>query len=208
LKSSASRIIKIIISAAAVANLLLLFIFDYTLPKDVAEVTGSARGLGTTISLPARFPAVTDLDLPNYGGKLIDSGSIRATDAEGTDITDRITFEAELDKNDERIAHCTFSVQGDEDKEPVSVTADVTVTLNRPVLVLSASSVTLALNAAFDPLDYVSEAVDASGISIIENTVIVGDIDTSVPGVYSIALQAKDESGYVSDPKTLTVTVS
>ena len=152
--------------------------------------------------------AVTDLDLPNLGKKLIEAGSVKAVDADGNDITDRIVFEAESDKRDERIAVCTFSVQGDKDKEPVSITVNVPVTLNRPVLILEADSVMVAKDTVFDPLDYVSEAVDASGVNIIDNTSVIGEVDTSVPGTYQIALQAKDTNGYISDPKTLTVVVS
>jgi hypothetical protein len=82
------------------------------------------------------------------------------------------------------------------------------VTLNRPVLILEADSVMVAKDTVFDPLDYVSEAVDASGVNIIDNTSVIGEVDTSVPGTYQIALQAKDTNGYISDPKTLTVVVS
>ena len=207
MKTDRFRLIKIIISIFAIANLALLFLFDYTLPKDIIEQAVPSQRIGTTISLPSRFPAVTDLDLPNLLDKLIAAGSIRAVDAKGTDITDRVTFEAKSDTADERIAHCTFSVQGDEDKEPVAISVSIPVTLNRPVIVLSSDSVTLALGTPFDPLNYVDEAVDASGLSVIENTVVIGNVDTENPGTYRLALQAKDDNGYVSDPKTMTVTV-
>ena len=203
-----TRFLKVVISVVAVANLILLLALDYNLPGEATEQIGSAAGIGTTLSLPSRFPAVTDLDLPNIGKKLIEAGSVKAVVADGNDITDRIVFEAESDKRDERIAVCTFSVQGDKDKEPVSITVNVPVTLNRPVLILEADSVMVAKDTVFDPLDYVSEAVDASGVNIIDNTSVIGEVDTSVPGTYQIALQAKDTNGYISDPKTLTVVVS
>lgn len=202
------RILKILVSVAAVANLVLLFFFDYNLPQDIAEQFGNLRGLGTTISLPSRFPAVTDLDLPNLADKLIAAGSLKATDADGNDITDRITFESEIDENDERIAVCTFSVQGDDDKEPVSISVNVPLTLNRPVIVLMTDTVTLPRGESFDPLNYVSEAVDASGVNILDSTIVIGEVDTETNGTYQITLQAKDANGYVSDPKTISVTVS
>ena len=199
--------VKLIISALAVINLAVLLLFHYGIPEnETLPNTAGLPGLGTTLQLPSRFPAVTDLDLPNLGRKLVSAGDISAADANGTDITDRIQFEADLDSRDERIAHATFSVQSDSDEKPVSITVSLPVTLNRPVLVLTTDTVSLARNEAFSPLSYVEEAVDASGAPVSDISVI-GTVDTSVAGTSQVTLQAKDAGGYVSDPKTLTVTV-
>ncbi len=209
LKNNNLRLIKLIISAFAVINLIFLFFFHYgmeTVPS--TSVKNDIPRLGTSLSLPSRFPAVTDLDLPNLGAKLSAAGSLKAIAADGTDITDKITCEAELDKHDERIALATFSVQGESDKKPVTITVKLPVTLNRPVLVLSSDTAELEKGEAFIPLNYVREAVDASGMSIIDNITLIGNVNTSRHGTYKVTFQAKDANGYVSDPKTLTVTVN
>ncbi len=209
LKNNNRRLIKIIISAFAVINFIALFFFHYGMDTGTYSSAGAdTPRLGTTLSLPSRFPAVTDIDIANLGRKLADAGSLKATAADGTDITDRITFESVLDDRDERIALATFSVQGDGDKEPVSITVKLPVTLNRPVLVLSADTVELKKDEAFIPLNYVREAVDASGASVINNTSVIGNVNTAKRGTYKVTFQAKDANGCVSDPKTLTVKVS
>ncbi|MCR5295724.1 MAG: DUF5011 domain-containing protein [Lachnospiraceae bacterium] len=208
MKNSFFNILKIIIAAAAITNLIILFLFEYGLPAPVEPTIepGAIERLGPAITLPDTFPQMSDLEIQNIKEILIRTGRFKAVDEDGSDITDKVICDYSFDENDERIAFCSFSVTGQSGKT-ANVQATVKVTLNRPIILLSTQAVQLKMNEVFSPMTFVNEALDAAGNSIIQNTIVIGQVNTSSAGVYHITYQAKDAEGFVSDPKTLTVTV-
>lgn len=182
----------------------------YTMDTEQGQVSASRKLIldnytAPSITLPTNLPTAEEADLDNYISLMPTDGSFSAKDGFGNDISSQISLNYTIDAENPSIVHLSFSVTN-MFNDSVSVPADISISSQRPILVLKQSSVTIEKGSAFQPLDYVKKAVSQSGKNLIDTIKIEGSVDANTPGKYTLKLSISD-SGIGSIPQKLEVVV-
>ena len=160
---------------------------------------------GPSITLPTTLPEIDELLLDSVLSILPPNGSFHADDGYGNDITSAITFSHTQDENKPGIVHYTFKVTN-LFHDTATVEADFQLANPRPVIVLTTDSVTIPAGSPFVPLAYVRMALDTDGNSLLHLIQVSGEIDTQVPGTYTVYYNVSSNDS-TALTRTLTVTV-
>lgn len=188
-------------------------IVTYTAVTRTGEVLTAERPLylgsrytGPSISILANLPFCFEGEAEDYAQLLRDQKVISAEDGFGNDLTgDVVSVLKSYDASKEE-AMITLSVVnqfGDEFSMDIAVSMNATGV----ILKLTAGHVNLQEGDSFYITDYVKECHDAEGYSLVDRIEQEGDVDTSVPGEYTLTLYCSDWDGVYSKEQTLTVTV-
>ncbi|MGN0299326.1 MAG: immunoglobulin-like domain-containing protein [Lachnospiraceae bacterium] len=185
-------------------------IVDYSADTDQGQIHASCDLLlenynGPSLQLPETFPTLDASQLDTLLASITASGSLRADDGYGNDITHAVTAAYNIDESNPAVAHYIFTVVN-QFNDSFSATADVDL-IQRPILTLTTDHAVVAQHSNFRPFSYIANAVDVDGTSLMEHVAIQGSVDTSVPGEYILTYTIYAPSGNLSAPKTLTVTV-
>ena len=161
---------------------------------------------GPTITLPETLPDITEEQLDSLLSYMPSDGTFAALDGFGNDITSSVKFKYATSESEPSLYHCTFTVTN-MFNDSAAAEMDLSLNATRPVLTLTERAVTLSTNSSFNALSYVATAVDREGNSLFQRISIDGEVNTAVPGVYTLTYYVIDENGETSVPMTLEVTV-
>lgn len=185
-------------------------IIEYTADTEDGQVS-TTRGLelsdysGPSLQLPEELPTIEDNELDSILDTLLADDDFYADDGYGNDITQSVAASYTRDEDDPYLAHYVFTVENSFN-DSTAASADISIT-PRPIITLTDSVITVPLNASFSELSYVASAVDTDGSSLMRNIIIDGDVDTSVPGEYTLTYILHSPSGVFSNPAELKVIV-
>lgn len=153
-------------------------------------------------------PVVTAHDIKiNKGEKYdVSKHEAQATDAEDGPLTNKITYETNVDTSRVGVYQTTFSVQ-DSAGVTTSITVKVEVLAVNPTITCK-ENITINQNESFDKSMIKATAKDANGIDISGSIEYRGlnDVNTSVTGTYQVTVVATDADGLQAS-KTVTITV-
>ena len=154
-------------------------------------------------------PVVTAHDITiNKGEKYdVSKHEAQATDAEDGPLTNKITYETNVDTSRVGVYQTTFSVQ-DSAGITASITVKVEVLAVNPTITCK-EDITINQNESFDKSMINATAKDANGIDISGSIEYRGlnDVNTAVPGNYQVTVIATDADGLQAS-KTVTITVN
>ncbi len=162
---------------------------------------------GPSIELPEVMPVVDDSTKDNILALMTGDQSISADDGFGNDISGAVTVKYNTDSTTPRTLYYIFTVKNTFD-DSAEASAEVTLELSKPVVMLTQKAVQIDAGEAFNPLSYVSYAIDTDGTSLSTSIQIQGAVDSYTPGTYTLNFIATNGAGVQSDPAELTVTVS
>ena len=162
---------------------------------------------GPSIELPEVMPVVDDSTKDNILNLMTGNQSISADDGFGNDISGAVTAVYNTDSTTPRTLYYIFTVKNTFN-DSAEASAEVTLELSKPVVMLSQKAVQIGVGEAFNPLSYVSYAIDTDGTSLSTSIQIQGTVDNYTAGTYTLNYIATNSSGVQSDPAELTVTVS
>lgn len=186
-------------------------IVEYTADTEGGQIKASrtlelSNYNGPSIKLPETLPPLEDSQLDSVLELMPADGSFRADDGYGNDITPAVKASYKRDENDSSLVHFTFTITNSFN-DTVSAEMNINLIRTKPVITLKESAVTLTVNSAFNPLEYVSVAEDVDGSSLFHSIIINGSVNTGEAGEYILTYMVSSPSGAVSDPKELKVSV-
>lgn len=162
---------------------------------------------GPSIELPDEMPIVDDTTKDDILSLMTGDMSISADDGFGNDISGAVTAVYNTDSTTPRTLYYIFTVKNTFD-DTAEISAEVTLELSKPVVMLTQKAVRIDAGESFSPLSYVSYAIDTDGTSLSTSIQIQGTVDNYTPGTYTLEFIATNSEGVQSDPAELTVTVS
>ncbi len=128
---------------------------------------------------------------------------VSATASDGTDLTDSITYEGEVNTDEAGTYEVTYKVSDEEGNE---VTKTVTITVvadEKPVI--EADDQEIYLGSEFDPLEGVT-ATDEEDGDLTSEITYEGEVNPNVIGEYQITYKVSDKNGQETT-KTVTIKV-
>lgn len=162
---------------------------------------------GPSIELPDEMPIVDDTTKDDILSLMTGDMSISADDGFGNDISGAVTAVYNVDSTTPRTLYYIFTVKNTFD-DTAEISAEVTLELSKPVVMLTQKAVKIEQGESFNPLSYVSYAIDTDGTSLSTSIQIQGTVDNYTAGTYTLEFIATNSAGVQSDPAELTVTVS
>ena len=139
--------------------------------------------------------------------RFIPSRYATATDEDGTDITDDIEYNGDVDYTKAGTYHATYTVT---DKNGMTATKTITVTVvssdKEAPLLSGAGNVTIPIAGDFDPKAGV-KAIDTVDGDISSKIQVTGEVDVKHLGEYTLSYSVTDEAGNKAEA-TRKVTVS
>lgn len=161
---------------------------------------------GPSLVLPETMPEVEEADLDTYITLMPTDGTFSAKDGYGKDITAQVAADYTIDASNPTVVHFVFSVTN-MFNDKVSVPADITIDSDRPILVLSHSSITVAKGSSFQPLDYIEKAESQQGADLLHTVAVEGNVDVNTSGKYILKYTVTNDNGISSIPQELEVVV-
>ena len=171
---------------------------EYTAEKDGVRYR-SMRNLhlsgytGPKITMPQHIPDVTEELIDRFGMLLKSEEDFKVDDGFGNDVSDHMEVSAERSTIDSSLVHYTISIEnvfGDRAR----VVQDVVLSGEIPVIVLTTPEVRIGVRQEFDPLDYIARAEKADHSSGMNEVIVVGSINTSQAGEYTLTYRLDGES--------------
>lgn len=124
---------------------------------------------------------------------------VSAHDVEDGDLTNKVVYANTVDINTEGTYQVTYQVMTDSAGHKTSVTRDVVVTNDAPVIHVSGNNQT-EVGHAFDPLQGVT-ADDYQDGDLTTEIKVAGNVDTSKHGDYELTYAVTDKNGTVTTLK-------
>lgn len=186
-------------------------IIEYSADTEDGRVVGT-RNLqlmnyqGPSIVVNEAITSIETTDVNNISTLLITSGSLTATDGFNLDISEAVTATYTRDTENLTLIHCSFTITN-MFNDTKTVNKDITLTLTKPLIVLTESSVTIKVGERFDAASYIEAAINIDGTSLRDRITIEGNVDVNTPGTYEVKYFTYNYSWDYSFPQILVVTV-
>ncbi len=129
---------------------------------------------------------------------------VTAKDYDGTDLTNEITYEGEVDTNTVGEYEITYSVTNSANKTATKTIIVKVIKNEEPVI--TANDKTAYLNREFNPLEGVTATDKEDGDLTSKITVKTNTVNTEQEGEYSVTYEVSDNNNQKTT-KTITVTV-
>lgn len=146
-------------------------------------------------------------EIEDIATQLIAAGHLIATDGYERDITPSIVATYTRNPDNFILIHCTFSVTN-MFQDTNTVNHDILLSLKKPLIVLTESSVNIKAGTYFDPTSYIQMAVDMDGTSLMDRITIESNVDVNTPGIYTVRYFTYNHSWVYSAPQDLIVVVA
>lgn len=143
---------------------------------------------GPKITMPQHIPAVTEENIGAFGQLLKAEDDFFVDDGFGNDASAHMEVTAEKAMSDSSRVTYTISIEnvfGDRDR----AVQEIVLSGEYSVIVLTTSELRINAGQTFDPLDYVERARKADGSSAMNQVMISGKVNTSVPGSYVLTYE-------------------